>query len=504
MTIRGRIFLHLLALVTVMLTGIVAVLVASGGLSPAADARALLRKENNHMAQNAGARLGDVSRQCVLLSEALSGVAAGKMEIAGSDGAPLRESPEILESLLGEMVDSLMLFLGKTKCSGVFAALDATVNPRLEKAPRSKAGLYIRDTDQGFLDRNEDKLFLRGSPKIALSNGFTLQSEWELEFDVSGQAFWEVPLSLRAENPKLPLSRLYSWSFSGVPGFGGRAAVCSAPVLGAGGETLGVCGFEISARNFKLLADLDAGDYPRMIGIFGVSSENEISLSEALFSGNAAVYGPLSAGGALTAKGMLRGLELFVSEGAGEFVGIKQGIRVYPGDSPLAGQVYAVTIAIPREDYDAASKASYLRLFLISAIVLCVGVGFSVLLSERCANPVTEVVTALGKGDTDVKTNIMEIDVIVERIKALHPSDENLFADFIGRVGSLTPTEKQIFDCYVAGYGVEGILSAMSITLNTLKRHNNHIYAKLRVSGRDEMLLYAELIRKAGKLSEIS
>jgi ATP/maltotriose-dependent transcriptional regulator MalT len=44
----------------------------------------------------------------------------------------------------------------------------------------------------------------------------------------------------------------------------------------------------------------------------------------------------------------------------------------------------------------------------------------------------------------------------------------------------------------------------MSIAANTMKRHNNHIYAKLNVSGRDEMKLYIELIRRAGKISEIS
>ena len=52
----------------------------------------------------------------------------------------------------------------------------------------------------------------------------------------------------------------------------------------------------------------------------------------------------------------------------------------------------------------------------------------------------------------------------------------------------LTPTERQIFDCYAAGMTGKDVQAAMHITENTLKYHNRNIYSKLGVSSRKELL----------------
>lgn len=83
------------------------------------------------------------------------------------------------------------------------------------------------------------------------------------------------------------------------------------------------------------------------------------------------------------------------------------------------------------------------------------------------------------------------------------PISEGLFDDFISKVGTLTRTERELFQCYKDGKGTQEILACMYISLSTFKTHNSHIFQKLGISSRDELLLYIDLIRKSGKASEI-
>ena len=74
----------------------------------------------------------------------------------------------------------------------------------------------------------------------------------------------------------------------------------------------------------------------------------------------------------------------------------------------------------------------------------------------------------------------------------------DLFDDFIARVRTLTPTESEVFRLHGAGKSSSEITAAMFFTINTLKMHNKHIYEKLCISSKGELLLYIGLIRKSG------
>lgn len=52
----------------------------------------------------------------------------------------------------------------------------------------------------------------------------------------------------------------------------------------------------------------------------------------------------------------------------------------------------------------------------------------------------------------------------------------------------LTPTEKVIFEAYLARETTKEVMASLNITENTLKYHNKHIYSKLGVSSRKELL----------------
>ena len=61
----------------------------------------------------------------------------------------------------------------------------------------------------------------------------------------------------------------------------------------------------------------------------------------------------------------------------------------------------------------------------------------------------------------------------------------------------LTPTERSVYDCYLAGKSTKEVLSELSIMENTLKFHNKNLYSKLGVSSRKQLLEYAKAITEA-------
>jgi len=59
----------------------------------------------------------------------------------------LQNHPEMLEDLLAGEYDRALFSLQKSKSSGVFMILDATVNAKLENAETSRAGLFIKNME---------------------------------------------------------------------------------------------------------------------------------------------------------------------------------------------------------------------------------------------------------------------------------------------------------------------------------------------------------------------
>ena len=64
----------------------------------------------------------------------------------------------------------------------------------------------------------------------------------------------------------------------------------------------------------------------------------------------------------------------------------------------------------------------------------------------------------------------------------------------VEQLPKLTPTERAIYDCYLAGKSTKEILSELSIKENTLKFHNKNLYSKLGVTSRKQLIEYAKAI----------
>ena len=61
---------------------------------------------------------------------------------------------------------------------------------------------------------------------------------------------------------------------------------------------------------------------------------------------------------------------------------------------------------------------------------------------------------------------------------------------------TLTPTEREIYNSYLAGTTTKEIMAALEIKENTLKFHNKNLYSKLGVSSRKQLMQYASQIEQ--------
>jgi len=533
--IQRLFFLYLLAFLVLILLGGVVVLSLSGGLRSVSDMAVLLNKEKDHLAQNVRGKFSDASAQAVSLSRTLSASLERRLGEHNLSMLDLSGRPEVLADILGGEVNRLLFALEKTKCSGVFVVLNATVNMGVENADSSRAGIYIRNIDKGFMDRTANQLFLRGPSQIAIAEGFTLQTRWALEFDVRNQPFWKIPLRAREDLTHLPLSRLYYWYFTdNFPGLSENTAVCSVPLLDSEGRFLGVAGFETGNRRFALENPPAASNTPNVTGLFFSFSspdEKKFHPGKALFAGNAALGCSLTRQHEVTLGSGIHGLDVFRYEGGDFCVGLWSEMTLYPDDSPFAANRFATAIVVPRKDFEAIVSASRLRLVLIITVLLCAGVALSLFLSDRYEKPFKELINALRSGDMSAKSNIQEIDDLIEFMhsrlnetraagngiretaedaeidddfeenmeKIPEAATEALLDSFITNTKKLSRAEADVFNLYLEGHTAQEIAEIMTLSINTIKSHNKRIFAKLNVSSRKELLNWLAVLTASGR-----
>ncbi|MCL1896465.1 MAG: LuxR C-terminal-related transcriptional regulator [Clostridiales bacterium] len=507
---RRRFLAFFLVLIFAMLAGAF-VLISVFGIFPSGigEAEKLFMNEFGHLSADTSRQYGIASVQSVRLSKQLNSSIASFMKREGLSLGDLGDNPEVLEPLLSEQLSVLLMNLDATECSGVFVVLDATVNPDIPGAEHSKAGLYIRNSEPNIGGTgSETRYLLRGFPSISRFGYINMQAKWDLEFDVEGQLFWHAPREAYEANPKLALSRLIYWCYmSPVQDLNEDVMICAVPIMDSFGRIFGICGFEISEMNFMLRHEPETIGFHNAVFMLSQTDGSQLKLDGAMLSGNNAVYTDFPEQGLMDAVGNAGGFTEYNIPGGSSYVGISEPVKLYPNNSPYAEQSYSASLLIPKTDYIAARNAESVKLWVILLALLAIGIIASFVLSKRYVQPITDNLMAAAENGSHEKTNIVEIDILLDKLRELRSKDsplpDDLFEDFIARVRTLTPTEKSIFRLYAEGMSAEEVIDVMFISAHTLKTHNKHIYSKLGVSSRDELTLYIELIVKSGREEEI-
>lgn len=458
--------------------------------TPVASQAAAMKRLLHSFALNAGAAGTKVA-------DALSG--------AGTDAL----------SLLENALPALLDLLEHSGATGMFLVLgDSPADP----GPRQ--ALYLRDTLPDLTDFTySDILCHRGPSDLAKAYGIPVDSMWWSTLRESSAAlpFYVNPLLALSQMPEGTPSSLGFWSpLFRMTGNDTPVMTYSLPLLDSGGNCLGVFGIELSAS--LLQTKLAAAQLPYARGVFLLCEENAdglISPQDGMFSG---AYSDVLLRGSETLALLPAGISghnLYIARfGNGcEMLACIQTISLYDGDDFYNGRTWQVMGLVPQDDFFATARHTQNILFLLLSIsILCSALGM-LLISRSISRPLgvlADNISSLRNGDESPRasTNIAELDELLELLyEPPAPSGQDLppdlFNEFIERTRTLTYTERLIFDHYISGKSAKEVTEVMFISINTLKVHNKHIYQKLNISSREELLLYIELLRKSKKLSEI-
>jgi len=475
---------------------------------------------------------GKTSMQAIEMSKTVSSSIEEYLSNYDISPADLQSRPDILEDILDAQFERLIFSLEKSGTSGAFIILDATINPNLENAESSRSAVYVRNMEPNAVSSGTPNMtMLSGYPEIARDRGYSLNSIWSMEFDLSLMPDYE--LIREASIGEKELRRIFLWSEARpLPGSNEDVMFCIVPLIDESGQFFGVCGFEVSGMLFKLRYSPDTTLYKRVTSLICPYKENRLLMvGKSLGGGNdnsirtilSESQSDVSETAMIVAKNQnsIR-IYRFVSSAQTisitlrnrYFVGIHDTLALLPSDSVFIDRSYSLMMLMPEHEYGSMLGKNNFKIIALCASFIIIGALMAVFMSRKFAAPIIHDLNRLAAaGDGDVSADdpmkTPEIMAILDQIRSRHPqkevSDEAdvLFDDFLSKIRRLTPTERQIVLRYLEGNTTTEVLDSMFISASTLKTHNSHIYTKLDVVSRDELQLYFRLLEKTGGLEDL-
>lgn len=507
MSMRLKLFVLLTVLVITMSLGIMAILLFTGTFTAGL-------KENEEFIKEKLSDLSDdilnsfdkLSAETVYLSKKISSHIENELNNRNFNITNLQKNPDLIEELMYDIYDQAFFALQKTKSSGVFIILNATINDRLPYSQNSKAGIYLKNMEPNIVNSSTPTInMFRGIPDIARNNSLNLHSQWEMEFNVSDASYYHLPMEKASE--KLPLSRQYYWNPAiKMPNSNEEIMMCSAPLIDSNGNIFGVCGFDVSEMLFKLSFDPDNNNYNRLFCMISPASDNSLKMNNSLISGNypgihnidnEEVY-------------YYSNNNLYKYECSDEvFIGYHKNINLYPDDSVFSHDKWVVSLMIPAEDIKTSVIHLNMKLLILCLLLMVLGIVISFILSKYYLKPISKGIDLIKSNDLSLneKTQIKEIDELIEflskkvnNINNTEKEQESIILDtFVNNVKSLSPAERSVFNLYAQQYQAKEIAEILFLSINTIKTHTKKIYNKMNVNSREELLLYIEMLKEAGK-----
>lgn len=522
-SLRLRLFSFLILFLFAIMLTLLVILFSTGVFSVGlTESRIFLENELNHIAENAKNGYGTLSVEGVALSQRITAQIEAELDKNGASPADLKKRPALLEAVLRDCVDPLLAALEKNAASAVFAILDATVNPDLPGAEGSRAGLFMRNMEPNAVNRiNPSIQYMRGPITLARERGIRVLPQWEMEFAVQADGFFDKTLQSAANSPDV--SRSYYWSPKSVlAGDYEEAMLLCVPMIASDGSVLGVCGFEVNAMLFKLQNAPHASQHKRVFTLLAPVSGDTLDASKAMFAGS---YDEKSgmADTTLTAGAQNGGMTTFATPGGLRFCGLYQEISLYPKNAAHSGERWAVAVMLPESDLNGYAMSRNIPILLLLVSLLMMSIGAASLISRRYLAPVLHSIDKVKtRGLAEyTKTHIREIDDLfaflaekdaantTERkepesagAEAARPEPdagaEAMFLEFSQKFETLSRAERSVFNLYVQGYDAKEITQLLCLSINTIKTHNKRIYWKLGVNSRRELMGYLRKMREKG------
>lgn len=456
-------------------------------------------------------QFGQMSAHAVEYAKAITKNIEQELKANNLTFLDVKQRPEFLEPMIAHQLDKTLLFLEKSNSSGAFFILDATINPDLNNARFSKAGIYLKNMEPNVISATSSTLTMfHGFPQIGRNNEITLHSQWTMEVDVSDAPFyWDVIHA--AQTHTTDLSKLYRFQPKFIyPNSNEEVMLISVPMQDSNGQILGVAGLEISSMLFKLSHMPDTSQFNRMVTIMAPMNQNQIAFSSSLMAGNLMMTKQALSQQHLTLVSKGKDFHEYEHSDGTRYLGYDEKIVLYPQHSLFADQEWIVISMVPAQDINRLlnrSRQQFLVLFFVMVVAGCVLAYF---LSKQFMLPIylgMNIIKNQDYANSDL-TNEREIDELIAYLAShkdeiVSKSQEKagslpFFDVFLDNIKTLSAAERAVFELYIKGYSAKEATQILCVSINTIKTHNKRIYAKLNVSSRDELMAYIGLLQEQG------
>ena len=507
---QRKLMLYWVSMILVVFAAVILLLSIAGAFSQNHEQlHEVMELHLSNTGDTLASQLDHLTAQSLNLSKELSREIEGELVREGISLQEVNDDSERLLKLQQIMYPLVNTTLQTANCNGAYVILNVTANTTLEVADHSRSGLYLRYTNLSASNPVAPTVvYFRGIPDIARQKDLELHNRWNLEFDTDQipgcRELMDTPLDRPAQR--------YFWSHRiDLKDTWESAMLLCVPIVGSDGTVYGVCGVEISALYFQLSYPAVEGQFGSAVTALAPLQDSRLLLSEGLVGSVSGTY--------------LDGQETLVihqgryyneyDAGSDRYIGLHQTIPISKGEAEET--VWVAAILIPQESY-AAYTADVQKNWVIAALgLLLVLVALSFFLARRFVRPITDSLKRFQQEElleVGLSSGISEVDELAEFLNArarnqrleqgeLPPNIAELFDQFVERKDLLTEAERNILRYYIDGHEIAEIPDLAFISMSTVRKHNRSIYEKLGVASRDELMLYIDLLRRCGRLSEL-
>lgn len=507
---QKKLMLYWVSMILVVFAAIILLISIAGGFSQNDEQlhevmEIQLKSTQDHLKNH----LDNLTAQSLNLSKELSREIERVLVQEGISFQEINDSPEQLLHLQEAMYPLISATLQVSNCNGAYAILNATTNTGLDGAETSRSGIHLRYSNLSVSSPiTPTVVYFRGIPDIARQKDLELHNRWNLEFDINQIPGCQDLMNASLNRP----AEQYFWSTRiALKDTWESAMLLCVPIVGSDGTVYGVCGVEISALYFQFSYPTVEGQFGSVVTILAPLQDGRLLLSDGLVGSVNGTY--------------LNGQENLVihqgryyneyDAGNGRYIGLHQIIPVSKND--LKDIVWTAAVLIPQESYVAYTNGIQQTWIIVSIVLLFILLVVSFFLARRFVRPITDSLKRFQQEEMleeGVSSGISEVDELAEFLNArarnqrleqgeLPPNIAELFDQFIERKDLLTEAERNILRYYIDGHEIAEIPELAFISMSTVRKHNRHIYEKLGVASRDELMLYIDLLRRCGRLQEL-
>lgn len=513
-SLQLRLFFWIISLLLALIACVTLLLFASGVFEAGKrELRASFDTELTYLSDQISSDYGNISLRSVALSEDVSKEIEIILIKNGIKPSDLAAHPEMINRVLNGVFNTLLTGLKNCEGGGVMIVLDATVNPQAENAADSRAGIGLHNMEAGTSSvLYYDIRYVRGPAAVAREHGMTSLPQWKMEFDISAGDYFTKTVNT-ARQSDTPLSRLYYWTAPiHIAGSSESTMICCVPLIASDGTIMGVVGYSVNSTLFRSSyapsENVLSGTFLKLVP----KRDDAFDMSRGLYAGKYHLLASVPDGSA-TASGAPGGFTRFHCENSDIYEGAAHAVQLYPDGSPYENEAWSVMLMAPEQSIETVIAEKNRSIILLLLLLLILFTGTSYFLSHRYLRPVKKAFHAIQSDSLSSysKTRIPEIDDLMEFLatqdKLIQDKDaaqkevpmvydQEKYENFVQHIQELTPAEKAVFDLYLEGLNAQQITKRLHLSINTIKTHNRHIYMKLDVASRKELLIYAKVMQQ--------